>query len=227
MTFAHPDSLDHRVSTLERLNRRNWLVAVLRVAVPGAGVLAFVFLAAQIYIANTLHQYGVSGIRVDRGNLVVETPQYTGTGGDGSRYVVKAREARTPIDNPALIAMTDATLDFSRPEKSAFHASGASATMDTARQQVTVAGITTISSDDGLQGTLTDLNSDLNTNITIAKGPVDVTFADGTNLTAANMRYEGTSARWTFERATLLVPELPEGRLPAIPAFAMHGWVML
>src|SRR4051794_13697987 len=105
MAFAHPDTLDQRAALLERLNGRNRLIGVLRIAVPGAGILAFLFLAGQIYIANTLHQYGVSGIRVDRGNLVVETPQYSGIGADGSRYVVSAHQARAPIDNPNVIDM--------------------------------------------------------------------------------------------------------------------------
>jgi hypothetical protein len=60
---------------------------------------------------------------------------------------------------------------------------------------------------------------------TVADGPVDLTFPDGTNLTAANMHYDGTVALWTFEGATLIVPELPTSPLPTIPGFALRGWV--
>ena len=224
MTLARTDTFDQRARILGRLTVRNRVVAVLRIAVPAAGVVAFVLLVGQIYIANMLNHYGVSGIRVDRGNLVVETPQYSGIGADGSRYVVNAREARAPLASPDAIDMIDATLDVTRPHKAAFRASGETASMNTTSQVVTVPGLTRIRSDDGLHGTMIDVHADLMSGITIARGPIDVTFADGTTLTAANMHYDGNKALWNFDHATLVVPELPEGQVPPVP-FATSAWV--
>src|SRR5690606_691814 len=47
-----------RVVAYARLARRNRIVGVLRVVVPVAGLVVFVGLALQIYVANTARQYG-------------------------------------------------------------------------------------------------------------------------------------------------------------------------
>jgi hypothetical protein len=225
MAVARTQTYDQRAAILDRLAWRNRWVAVLRIAVPAIGALAFVLLVGQIWVASLTQQYGVSGLRIDRGNLVVETPQYTGIAADGSRYVVKAREARAPLDNTSLIDMTDATLDYSRPGKPAFHATGATATMDTARQYISVPGLATLNSDDGMHGTLRDVRSDIRGSTTTAKGRVDMTFEDGSTLEAANMYYDGKNARWVFERVTLVMPDLPRSNIPTIPFFN-SPWVM-
>ena len=98
MAVGRAETYDQRAAILGRLLTRNRAVGVLRFVVPAIGVAAFLALAGQIYVASLLRQYGVSGIRVDRGNVVVEAPKYSGTGSDGARYLVTAREARSPID---------------------------------------------------------------------------------------------------------------------------------
>ena len=110
MALASTDSFDQRAEIFGRLRARNRLIGVLRIAVPLVGVAAFLILVGQIYVANIARQYGVSGIRIDRGNVVVETPQYSGMGTDGSRYLITAREARTPLERPEAISMADAML---------------------------------------------------------------------------------------------------------------------
>jgi hypothetical protein len=224
MAFARTESFDQRAAILDRLTGRNRLVGVLRWAVPAIGLLAFLALAAQIFVANVVRQYGVSGLRIDRGNLVVETPQYTGMGKDGSRYVVNAREAQAPLADSQNIAMTDATLDFSRPGRAAFHATSAAASMDTGTQVVVVPGIVSVYSDDGMHGTLVDVRSDMKAGVTVARGPVDMTFSDGSTLEAADMHYDGDKALWRFTRATLVVPDLQPARYP-IP-YAPYPWVV-
>lgn len=224
MAGARTETFEQRTAIFRRLGRRNRMVALLRVGVPIAGLAAFALLAGQIWLANMARQYGISGIRIDRGALVVDTPQYTGMGVDGSRYVVNAREARSPLDNPNEISMSDATIDLKRPGRSGFHVAGKSATVLTDSQVVTVPGIAMLHSDDGLRGTLTEVRADMKSEVTTADGAVFVTFADGSTLDAASMRYEGKLATWHFERATLIVPDLPGPARPAIP-FAVYPWV--
>ncbi|MEO7223173.1 MAG: hypothetical protein ABIY37_11930, partial [Devosia sp.] len=85
MAGGRADTYDQRADTLGRILTRNRVVDALRVVVPLLGLAAFLVLAGQIYIANLARQYGISGIRIDRGAVVVEAPKYSGTGGDGSR----------------------------------------------------------------------------------------------------------------------------------------------
>lgn len=213
MAVARTQTFDQRNAILDGLLGRNRIVAILRVAVPVLGIAAFLALVGQIWLAGLARQYGVSGMRIDRGNLVVETPQYAGIGADGSRYVVNALEARFPLDQTNIINMKTATLDYMRVGSSAFHGTGDTAIMDTVRQHASVPGTTHITSDDGLRGTLTDMNADLRANTVVSEGAVDITFRDGTNLRADHMIFEGNKALWTFEgRVSLVLPDLPKSR---------------
>jgi hypothetical protein len=210
MLLARTQTFDQRSAILARLVWRNRVVGILRVAVPALGVAAFLVLMGQMWLSSLARQYGVSGIRIDRGQLVVETPQYSETGEDGSRYLVTARSARTPLDNPNSIEMDSPDLLFERPDKAPFHATAENATIDTGTHVVVVPGVTNVRSADGLFGTLTEVRSDMKAQITDAAGPVDLTFPDGSHLIAANMRFDGNTDIWAFDRATLYVPNLPK-----------------
>ncbi len=222
MAVARTQTFDQRGAILDGLISRNRIVAILRIGVPALGLVAFLALIGQIWLAGLARQYGVSGMRIDRGNLVVETPQYAGIGTDGSRYVVNAAEARFPLDQTNIIDMKTATLDYMRINAAAFHGAGDTAIMDTSRQYATVPGTVRVTSDDGLHGTLTDLAADLRANTVASQGAVDITFADGTNLKADHMLFEGNKALWTFEgRVSLVLPDLPKSRFILWP----NDWV--
>lgn len=210
MAGGRAETYDQRAEILSNILVRNRVVGGLRIIVPLVGVLAFAGLAVQIYIANLAAEYGVSGIRVDRGAVVVETPQYTGTSETGSRYVVTAREARAQLNSTDEIFMVDATLELVRPSGAAFYAKAAEATMNTATDTVTAPGVVEISNSDGLEGTLTDVISNSKEDVITSKGPVDLLMSDGTTIVAETMFHEGAKQLWTFTRATVVVPDLPE-----------------
>jgi hypothetical protein len=210
MAVGRAETYDQRSAILDRLRFRNRTVALLRIVVPAIGVIAFLTLTGQIYVANLMRQYGVSGIRVDRGNIVVEAPKYSGMGSDGARYLVTAREARTPIDRSNIIEMNDATLELLQPDGVSYFARAASATMDTATDYVTVPGVVAVNGSDGLEGTLTDVAADNGRELLFSNGPVDLLLPDGTTIVADTMVRDGKVQTWTFTRATVVVPDLPE-----------------
>ncbi|OJX49277.1 hypothetical protein [Devosia sp. 66-22] len=210
MAVGRAETYDQRSAILDRLRFRNRTVALLRIVVPAIGVIAFLTLTGQIYVANLMRQYGVSGIRVDRGNIVVEAPKYSGMGSDGARYLVTAREARTPIDRSNIIEMNDATLELLQPDGVSYFARAASATMDTATDYVTVPGVVAVNGSDGLEGTLTDVAADNRRELLFSNGPVDLLLPDGTTIVADTMVRDGKVQTWTFTRATVVVPDLPE-----------------
>jgi lipopolysaccharide export system protein LptC len=209
MAVGRAETYDQRSDLLGRILMRNRVVGVLRVVVPALGLAAFAVLAIQIYIANLARQYGVSGIRIDRGIVVVETPKYSGTGSDGSRYLVTAREARTPLDRSNMIDLTDATLELLQSSGVSYFAKAATASMDTTAETVDAPGTVAVTGTDGLEGTLTDVAVDSKAEIIISNGPVDLLLSDGTTIVAASMVHEGKPQLWTFTRATVVVPDLP------------------
>ncbi len=210
MAVGRAETFDQRSAIFGRLVARNRAVDLLRVVVPAIGLVAFLALAGQIYLASLARQYGVSGIRIDRGNIVVEAPRYSGTGSNGTRYLVSAREARTPIDRSTLIDMTDATLEMLQPGGKSYFANAAAATLDTANDEVTAAGTVAVAGSDGLEGTLTDVTVDNASEVLTSHGAVDLMLPDGTTIVADTMVRDGKSQTWTFTRATVVVPDLPE-----------------
>jgi len=209
MAVGRAESYDQRTAILGRLVARNRVVDALRIVVPALGVVAFLLLAGQIYVANLARQYGVSGIRIDRGDIVVEAPRYSGMGSGGSRYLVSAREARTPIEGSHMVDMTDAELELIQTSGITYFARSGTATMNTVEETVTAPGKVAVTGSDGLEGTLTDVFADSRKDIVTSNGKVDLLLPDGTTIEAATMVREGKTHLWTFTRATVVVPDLP------------------
>ncbi len=214
MAIARTDSYARRAEILGSLITRNRVVAVLRVAVPLIGLGAFALLVTQIYLSNVMRQYGVSGIRIDRGNVVVDAPRYSGTGADGSTYLITAREAQTPLADGDQISMVNPSLQYARPVGGAYFASAAQATMNTRTQITIVPGITHISGDDGMEGTLTAVEANIANELITASGPVDITLANGTTITGSSMVHDGKAGTWTFTDATVIMQGLPGAEEP-------------
>lgn len=209
MAIARTDSYAGRAEILGSLITRNRVVAVLRIAVPLIGLGAFALLVGQIYLSNMMRQYGVSGIRIDRGNVVVDAPRYSGTGADGSVYLLTAREAHTPLADSDQISMINPTLQYSRSTGGGYFGSAAAATMNTRTQIAIVPGLTSISGDDGMEGTLDSVEADMASERVTASGPVDITLANGTTITGSSMVHDGKAGTWTFTDATVIMQGLP------------------
>lgn len=199
-----------RLAAYRRLTRRNRIVDVLRIVVPLAGVAVFVGLALQIYVANTARQYGIAGIRVDRDGIVFETPQFSGTAGNGARYLVTAAEAKMPTGEDDLIDMAAPALTYEMEGGTVYRLTGDRAAFRSRANRVAVPGIAHIESDDGLVGTIVELRADLIADTVTSEGVVDIVMGDGTHIVADTMLHEGALNRWTFTRATVTYTGLPE-----------------
>lgn len=209
MAVGRAETVEQRADILGRIVLRNRVVDALRVILPALGVIAFLFLVGQIYLANVARQYGVAGIRIDRGAIVVEAPRYSVTGNEGSRYLVSAREARTPIDRSQIVEMVDATLELVQASGTSYFAKASTATMDSAAQTAFAPGVVEVTGTDGLEGTLTDVDVDSGNDLVTSNGAVNLRLPDGTTIDAATMVRDGKTMLWTFTRATVVVPDLP------------------
>ena len=209
MAMARIATGEQRAAAFAGLATRNRIVGALRVAVPAAGVLAFAALVIQIHIANLASQYGISRIRLDRGSLVVETPQYSAVGQDGAHYLVTARSAQVALDRQDEIVLADAQLQLAAANGATYSLAGSAATMNTRTQIVDAPGIVAVDGTD-VQGTVTDLTADLENEMATAHGAVDLTLRGGTIIRAASMVRDGRRGTWTFGRATVIMSDLPE-----------------
>ena len=210
MAAGRVDTYDQRADLLGSIRLRNRAIAVLRIVVPAIGLGALALLMAQIYLAGLARQYGVAGISIDRGSIVVEAPQYSGTGSNGSRYLATASEARTPLLGGNVMDMTDATLELLQADGITYFVSAGTATMNTATEVIISPGLVDVNGSDGLVGTLNDVTADPRSDSVVSKGAVDLLLPDGTTIVADNMVHDGKTSTFTFLNATVVVPDLPE-----------------
>lgn len=212
--LARTDTLEQRTAILGRLTRHNRIVGILRYGVPALGAVIFVALALQIFLGNLLQQYDISGFSIDRGNLVVETPGFTAAGDDGTLYEMKAATARAALDRPDQLLLSTPSITAGRQGEPSYHATASDALLDTVRQLLTVPGLTNISSDDGMSGTIAGMATDLRAKSMQSDGAVNIEFADGTTLAATGMTFDSSGRVWTFGAVTLVLPDLPDGNAP-------------
>ena len=205
---ARTETAEQRQAIYARLTRRNRLVRVLRVGLPAIGAIVLLGLVMQIYLGSLIPELGFANISIDRDNLVVDAPVYTGAGGDGSVYTVSAAAARTSIFNSDRIGLTDAVFTLERPGGSRFEARGASADLSVSDEVVVVDGIAYVEGSDGLSGTVVGAEVDVGAETMLSHGEVDLTLRDA-NVKAESMSYDGDTGRWTFHRATLLLNATP------------------
>lgn len=200
---------DGRAALYARLARRNQLVGLLRWLVPAAGIVVLLVLVGVIVLDNLGQRFGFSNIRIDRDNLVVETPKLTSTGDDGTLYALSARAAKVTPTQTDLINMEDAVLTMTPIKGPEMRAEAAAAQFQTNDQLVTVPGITTVTSTDGLNGTLEAVFVDMLNWTMVASGKVDITLPGGSHLVSDGMSYDRKSGVYTFKRANVTLVSTP------------------
>jgi hypothetical protein len=199
------------------LTRRNRLVGALRIAVPVAGAIVLVVVLAGILLDNLREQFGFASIRIDRDNLVVDSPKVTAVGDDGTLYAATARMAKVRIGSTDLIDMTDSVFTMTPLTGAVFSAATPAATLQTTAQTLTVPGMLNVKSNDGMHGTLEDFFGDMLKFEIVAHGAVDLTFPSGMQVQSEGMTYDGNIKLWSFTRATVTLPDTPGGAVEETP----------
>lgn len=207
--LARAESADQRTAIFAALQRRNRMVAILRIGLPVLGALVLLGLVMRIVVATLLNQFGISNITIDRGNLVVETPSYSGVSANGTMYTISSEGARAALGSLDAIALTGAALSMTNPGGSAITARAAEALLQTNDQLVTVTGATQITSNGGMAGTIMGLRADMLRQTMASDGAVDVRFRNGTTLRASTMTYDSETEAWVFHGAVLDLPATP------------------
>lgn len=210
IALGRTETAEQRAAIFAALNRRNRLVRVLRLGLPAFGAVLLLGLLLQIYVGSLMPDLGFANVTIDRDNLVVEAPVYSGTGTDGTIYAVSAATARTAFGRFDVIGLTDAAFTMVQgSDGTRFTARAAAASLQMTDQTVVVDGPAHVEGSDGMHGTLLDATLDVDAESLRSAGPVDLTFSTGTSIKAASMHYDGATQRWSFERATVELPATP------------------
>ncbi len=202
-----------RAGVHDRLLRRNRIVAVLRWIVPAAGAVVLLAVLAAIVVDNLANQFGFSSLRIDRNNLVVDTPELSSTLADGTVLALSAEAARVAVDATDRVTLAGVSFSITPPAATALTAEADEAELQTTDQLITVVGTTRFSGTNGMSGTVVGMFADLFRQRVDASGAVAVDFGTGGHLAATGMSYDRRAGTWVFNRVTLTLPETP-GDLP-------------
>jgi lipopolysaccharide export system protein LptC len=206
---ARTETAEQRAAIYATLVRRNRLVAVLRIGLPVIGGIVLTGLLLQLYIGSLVPDFGFANITIDRDNLVVETPSYSGVGADGTVYTVGARAARAAIGNTDLIHLTGALFSLKETSGATFSAEAEAAQLRLSEQIVLVDGITRVVGSNGTSGTVEAVEVEVPSERMKSRGRADLTFAGGSTLKADTMSYDGKAQVWTFDNVTLHLTQTP------------------
>ncbi len=197
---------ERRRKTFLRLARRNRLVGILRWSIPGIGLLVAGVLVVQIILTNMARDYGISGLGIDKGQVIIDAPRYGGNLPDGSRYEVSAEVARVHIDATDMFDLEKARITITQPDGYQMVASAGEALLDLGRQTVRVPGLMQTRDSKNVTGELRDTLIDWNTQTLQADGPVAFDFSDGARIQGRSLTYDAASRSWDFAGAVYTVP---------------------
>jgi len=207
--YARAETSEQRLQIFNALNARNRVVAILRIGVPIIGVMVFLGLAAQIYIAGIGNGFGIGRVTVNGDSVTVDTPTYSGIMGNGNTYKVSAEGARTALTDLNVIDLQKATVVLLKPDGAEMTARADTASLETIRQTATVPGTAQVSDSTGSRGTLDKVVIDWPRQTMKTAGPVSFQLAGGATLNADGLEYDARTAVWTFKHATVTLPDLP------------------
>jgi hypothetical protein len=201
-----------RNQTYRRLERRNRVVGVLRLAVPALGLVTLVVLIGQIYLSSLGNRFGIDSITVGRDSITVDAPEYSGLLDDGSAYRVSADAAEARLASTDLIDLTAAALAVEKPDGTTFSALADEATIDTTHQLVLIEREAEVEQSTGTTGRFVDSVFDWQAQRLTVTGDVAIDYADGATVRAGELVYEVQRQLWTFSRVTVTLPDTPGPR---------------
>ena len=215
---ARTETAEQRLSIYEGLSAHNRRIAVLRVGIPALGLVVFLLLIGQIYIANLSRDLGFGGMSIDRTMAMVQAPRYSGVMADGTAYNVTAGEARASLSATDKIELADTTIVFTNADGSHTKAQTRKALLDTKTQNVEVAGTGDVFGGDGTIGKFFNTLIDWPGQTFNSTGGAKLHFADGTTLDAKQAHYDLEKSVWTFSNVTVKMPSTPGEETATSPA---------
>ncbi|MCF6328019.1 MAG: hypothetical protein L3J21_12130 [Devosiaceae bacterium] len=185
---------------------RNRVIGILRLAVPGIGLIFAGFLIFQIILSSIATEYGISGLKIERDQVIIEQPSYGGVMRDGTAYQILADVARVRISNPDIIDLAGANITIEQKDGYQIIADASGALLDIGNQNVVIPGLLQTLDTQNVRGQLNDTIIDWPAQTLTSKGPVRLEFDDGSVIRAQSLKYNAASGEWDFSGVIYNVP---------------------
>lgn len=195
-----------QIAIFRTLVWRNRLIGILRLAVPGVGILFTGFLSIQIIWSGIASDYGISSLTVEKDQVVIEKPRYGGVMQNGTLYQIVADLARININARNKIDLVDANIQIEETGGYKILADASSAQLDLTRQNVVIPGLLKTLDTDNVAGLLNDVIIDWPMQVLTSRGDVRFEFDDGSTIEAQSLVYNGAIGEWDFSRVIYKVP---------------------
>ncbi len=206
---ARADTAEQRARIFAGLTARNRLVAILRIGVPALGVLVFLILAAQIFLASLERQFGIGSIAVNGTTVSVDTPTYAGALADGTTYKVSATGAEADLTAMDVIKLKNASILLVKPNGVTMTAKAESAALQTTDQLIEIPTQASVADSTGTTGLLSGSVFNWPHQTLTTSGRVHFDLSNGTALDADKMTYDAKARLWGFSGVTLVLPATP------------------
>jgi len=193
------------LSLYDKLVWRNRFILFLRFLVPFFGLVIFGFLIIKIIIANIGSDIDISGIRVERNNVVINSPQYSGVTANGTSYSIISKSATTAIDSGSLFDLSDANFAMKRPDGLEINASAKQAFYNIIDQNIKIDGEMIVNDSRGIKAKLINNIIDWNTQSLNTKNKVEIVFSDGSILNSNSLFYDSANQSWKFNDVELIL----------------------
>jgi hypothetical protein len=204
-SHAHQD----RLTIYRRLEQRNRIVGVLRLAVPLVGLLVLLALLIQIYLSSFGDRFSIGQITVTPDNVSVEAPEYAGILSNGTTYRVNAATAKASPGQTNLISLTNAGLTMTKADGVMVNVNADFAVLDTTAETVTIKDLAYVEDSTGTSGIIADSVFNYSDQTLVGQGQVSLEYADGTTLDGEGIAYNLEQANWTFTGANVTLPQTP------------------
>lgn len=188
---------------------RNRFIGVLRVGVPVVGLVMLVVLLAPVLLASLTTQFGIGRVSFQGKTVSVDTPDYEGVLADGATYRITAGGASAALDALDVVNLKDAHIEVTKANGLTMRANAGAAALHLANQVITIPGQAEVANSSGTSGTLENATIDWTTQSLTTTGPAHFDLENASTIDAASMAYDAKTNVWTFNRATLTMPQAP------------------
>jgi len=185
---------------------RNRIIGILRLAVPGIGLIFAGYLIFQIILSSIATAYGISGLKIERDQVIIEQPRYGGVMRDGTAYQILADVARVRISDPDIIDLAGANITIEQQDGYQIIADASGALLNIGNQNVVIPGLLQTLDTQNVRGQLNDVIIDWTTQTLTSKGAVRLEFDDGSVIRAQSLIYNAASGEWDFSGVIYNVP---------------------
>lgn len=186
----------HRAEARRKSVRHSRYVRLLKIAIPGIGVLIVAGMAAMIAVSSYLSSLGLGTISLTSDGLVMDRPELSGHDGDRS-YRVTATRAIQRISDPRVFELESIVAELHLDKKQNISITAKAGTYQSQDESLELTGGIDVATNEGQSARFEELFIDLKKGSLATDSAVSITTAHGT-LKATRMRFNKADGTLQF-----------------------------